>query len=523
VIRRISLVALALLALAACSGGGGAAQRTPSPSPSASAPSSAAVSTSPSGVSSAAPASASPVAWERCPAGFDISSKAQCAILRVPLDRSGKVSGEVPLQLARRSAGKPAQRIGSLLLNPGGPGASTVDSFDFLYDQLSATIRDRFDIVGWDPRGVGHSAPVRCVDDRTLDRLLAASPDLHTTEGLQQVQTDAQTYVKGCERRSGKLLPFIGTLDTAKDMDAVRTAVGDDKATFLGFSYGTELGYAYASLFPERVRALVLDGAVDPTLSLLDHGRSQTIGFQKALDAFLADCASSRSCAWKLTGDAHAAYRELKDKVQASPLPARDTSRVLTESLFVAGVAAALYSKDSWQYLQQGLEAARNGDGTVMLFLSDQLTGRHDDGTYDNLQDAFTTISCRDEPVPDGLKPWLDAAAALKPQAPDFAEEGTVAPTGPGYPCSLFTSRPAAAALPPSITAPPALIVGTTGDPATPFAEAQGMTKAYAGSVLLTRKGEGHTGYGDSACVRKHADRFLLEQVLPPAGTVCTS
>jgi pimeloyl-ACP methyl ester carboxylesterase len=527
--RRVATLLVLGVVLGACSS---SSARDAGPAPaagSAGTPSSPASPASP-GASGSGPAAsgASPSAgpaltWGKCPSGVDASTRAQCATLVVPLDRTGRVAGTVGLQLIRRKATGTSGRLGSLLINPGGPGGSTVTDFDFLYDQLSTKLRERFDVVGWDPRGVGRSSPVRCVSDARLDVLLAESPDTTTPAGVADASAGAKEYVRGCESHSSLRLPFIGTRDTARDMDAIRAAVGDAKTTYLGYSYGTELGYSYASLFPDRVRALVLDGATDPAISLLEHGRQQTIGFQNALYAFLDDCAAQPSCAWKHQGGVRPAFSNLLAQVKLAPLRTTKGNRVLTASLFTTGVAAALYDKEAWGTLQQALESARQGDGTIMLFLADALSGRNANGTYDNLYDAFTTISCLDNPVPDGTQPWIEAAKELRAKAPDFAD-GQLATTGPGYTCSLFNNRPTEPALPPTVTgAPPALIIGATGDPATPLVETQGMARAYQGSVLLTRKGEGHTSYGASDCVRRLADRYLIDVRLPATGTVCGS
>jgi len=442
----------------------------------------------------------------------------QCAVLTVPLDRSHPEARAVGLQVVRRPASG-APRIGSLVLNPGGPGGSAVADFDSLLGQLSPVLRERFDVVGVDPRGVGSSAPVRCLDGPAADAANASSPDPLTPDGLVELQRVARGVAAACQQRSGDLLPFVGTADAARDLDDLRAALGDPGLTYLGYSYGTQLGATYAAMFPTKVRALVLDGAVDPTLDPLSATEVQARGFETALQAFLADCQRRRGdCAWDPGGDLLAAYRAVTARIAAAPLATRDPLRPLTSSLALTGVAAALYSRDTWPYLEQALAAAARGDGGTLLALSDVLDERHPDGTYSSLQASNIAVSCRDVSAPLGTAPYVASYRRLQRSAPDFADLALS-----GYVCAVWPARPTAPPAPLAVRgAPPLLVVGTTGDPATPLSEAVGLVRLLPGSVLLTRDGEGHTGYGASACVRGHADAYLLDPaVLPPAGTVC--
>jgi len=497
------------LAVSACSGGAPAASGAPART---------AATSTPAG-GSPAPVGATSLTWSAC--GGDKDAGDSCARLRVPLDRSQPAGRTLELQLIRRVAGDPRSRLGSLLINPGGPGGSTVDEFDGLVGQLSAGLTRRFDVVGFDPRGVGASEPVRCAEGPQLDRLLADSPDPLTAAGRAQIQRDAQEQVTACEQHSGELLPFVGTVDAAKDMDAIRAAVGDERLSYLGYSYGTLLGATYASLFPDRVRALVLDGAVDPGLAPVAATEVQARGFQSALEAFLADCGrQGQTCRWQPGGDLLAAYRRLADRVRATPMRTADPARPLTLSLLQTGVAAALYRRDSWPILAQALSRAEGGDATVLLRLADLLQERHEDGTYSSLVASNTAVNCRDAASPLGLTPYVDSYRRLQTAAPDFASFALS-----GYTCAIWPARPAVE--PPPLTvrgAPPILVVGTTGDPATPFSEAVGLTGRIAGAVLLTRQGDGHTGYDASQCVRAKVDAYLLDPAsIPPPGTVCGS
>lgn len=464
-----------------------------------------------------------PLRWAACPG--EQAAGDECATLGVPLDRSNPGGRALDLALIRRPASDRQRRIGSLLINPGGPGGSTVKEFDGLTDQLSPGLRARFDVVGFDPRGVGSSAPVRCLNGRALDAALASSPDPLTPEGLAELDRVSREQVAACESQSGDLLPFVGTVDAAKDIDAIRAAVGDDKLTYLGYSYGTFLGATYASLFPDRVRALALDGAVDPALGPIEAAEVQAQGFQQALETFLADCQRRRGgCGWNPGGDLLPRYRELMARIARAPLATGDDARPLTPALALTGVAAALYSRESWTYLEQGLDQADRGQGRVLLALSDFLNERSEDGTYSSLVASNTAVNCRDESAPSGTAPYVASYRRLLASAPDFAVLGIS-----GYLCSLWPTRDAGAAAPapaPALTVrgtPPLLVVGTTGDPATPFREAEALVTVLPGSVLLTRQGEGHTGYGASACIRGHVDAYLIQpSTLPSVGTVCS-
>jgi len=538
-----ALVAGATLTLAGCGGGGGL--RLPDSSRRASVPAAdtggsagAAATSTPTSTSTpvsglaSAPAGSTPtppppppngaaaaLAWGGCPGKQDKSD--QCVRLAVPLDRSAPAGRKIDLALIRRPAGDRGHRLGSLLLNPGGPGGSTVQEFDGLTSQLSPVLRERFDVVGFDPRGVGSSSPVQCLQGKELDALSASSPDPLTPTGVAEVERDARVQVQACSRRSGDLLPFVGTADAARDMDDIRAAVGDDRLTYLGYSYGTLLGATYASLFPRKVRALVLDGAVDPGLGPIEATEVQAVGFETALQTFLADCQRRRStCGWDPGGDLLARYRALAARIAAAPLPTGDQARPLTASLALTGVAAALYSRDSWTYLEQGLAQADRGNGRVLLALADFLNERAEDGTYSSLVASNTAVNCRDESAPRGTAPYVQSYRRLQRTAPDFAALALS-----GYVCAIWPARQPASPAPLTVRgAPPLLVVGSTGDPATPFSEAQALTKRLPGSVLLTRQGEGHTGYGASACVRAKVDAYLVDPAaLPPAGTICPS
>jgi pimeloyl-ACP methyl ester carboxylesterase len=537
-VRVMAVAVAASAAVAACgSPGSNPLVHTPSPSATRSATlepdSPAAGPTSPS----ASPSSASPspagsqeptstpvaITWGSCGKIAGTSGSDQCATMPVPLDRADPAGQQLLLQLVRRKATSTSERVGSLLINPGGPGESTVGEFDDLYGSLSADLTSHFDVVGWDPRGVGLSAPVKCVDGPTLDRLIADSPDPTTASGLNQFVADTKTYVDGCQKNSGALLPHIGTIDSAKDMDVIRASLGDAKLSYLGFSYGTELGMTYAALFPDRVRALVLDGALDPKLDPIAGGETQADGFQNNLIAFFAYCKKlGDGCPWK-TDDPKSAFDTLQAAIPGKKLTDSTGKRTLTLSLFSSGVTAALYDQSSWNLLALALQQAGTGDGRLLFELSDSLSGRASDGTYSNIDDAFTAITCVDGQWPTQVAPYVASYQRLEQRDPEIAG-GYLNAVGPGYTCGTWPVKPVP--VPTSVTgAPPIVIVGTSNDPATPFTEATAMQSEIAGSYLVKRDGNGHTGYSASACVRGYADRYLVNPaVLPPSkNATCTS
>jgi pimeloyl-ACP methyl ester carboxylesterase len=511
--------AAGLAVLTACSSGSGRPSATHTPS--------AAPSTAPASAPSAAPSSAAaaPLQWGPC--GFDgPSSKDQCAVLPVPLDYAKPDGTTIGLQLVRRPAGRQSERVGSLLFNPGGPGASVSDQFDGYVSQFSSDLRDHFDIVGWDPRGVGRSAPVHCASDAELDHFLAIGDDLDVASQRQQFAAAAKQYVDGCAAKSGDLLAHVGTIDTAHDMDRIRAAVGDDKLSFLGFSYGTVYGMTYAHFFPDRVRALALDGAVDPRTSALEDARTQARGFESNIRAFLAHCKSrGSSCAWNVD-DPQQAYVALVNQIRAHPLRTHDKSRPLTLNLFMNGVSLAMYDTQIWPLLERALAQASSGDGTGMLALADELYSRTQDGHYPNELDAFTAISCIDQPFPPQLSAYVTLFDQLEKADPLYTARNAN-PVGPGYTCGIWPVHPPNTSLPTSVpaTVPPVLIVGSSDDPATPFSEALGLQQVIPGSYLLERKGEGHTGYSASTCVQERVDAYLVDPSQLPASkhVVCAS
>lgn len=490
------------------------------------APSSPAAGTGAGGVAVAA-AGAAPVTlagfyaqklhWQACDSGF------QCARLVVPFDYRRPSWRTFSLPVIMLPAKDPAKRIGSLVINPGGPGASGIEYALTSAAQFPAAIRARFSIVSFDPRGAGGSEPaVRCLTGPQLDRYFGTDDAPQTAAQLSAVVAENKLYASQCEKNAGALLPYVGTEDAARDMDVLRAALGDAKLTYLGKSYGTYLGTWYAQLFPGRVRALVLDGAINPDAPALPATATQAQGFQVALRSFATQCMSQPGCPLGQGANVSAGLARLQalvNKANQTPL-ANDLGdgRAADGALLVTGIAAGLYSKGYWPTLRSALTDAFGGDGTLLLELADLLTGRNANGTYSDMDDANTAINCLDRPWPRNLPAWESAAASAAASAPIFGAADIWQSLACAYwpvPAQPLPSFRAAGA-------PPILVVGTTRDPATPYRDAQALSKDLASGVLLGWNGDGHTAYqSGSSCVDNAVNSYLISLSVPRSGTVC--
>ncbi|MFI8002319.1 alpha/beta hydrolase [Streptomyces sp. NPDC086010] len=445
----------------------------------------------------------------------------QCSFMDAPLDYADPDGRTIELALIRAVARNQDRRIGSLIFNFGGPGASgvaTLPSFGTDYD----TLRTRYDLVSFDPRGIGRSEGVECSDDETLDARYEKDGTPDDADEEKAFVEDQKSYIADCEKNSGDELPYVGTTNAARDMDLLRQVLGDDKLYYFGISYGTELGGVYAHLYPKNVGRAVLDAVVDPTEDALESSLGQAEGFQLALDNFAADCAERDDC--KIPG---ATSKEVQDwiagllaKLEKKPVPGLG-ERELTETQATTGIASALYSKETWPLLEQGLDEADGGNGGLLLALADSLNGRSEDGHYDNSNAANTAVNCADSKQRYTLEQTRKALPRFREASPVFGDYlgwGLLACTG--WPVT-------GAWVTPDVSAPgsaPILVIGNTGDPATPYAGAKAMaTELGKGvGVVLTYKGEGHGAYNSgSTCVQKAVDGYLLEGKVPESGTVC--
>jgi pimeloyl-ACP methyl ester carboxylesterase len=467
-----------------------------------------------------------PIRWKSCPghAGW------QCGTLAVPLDYAHP-GPSISIAVNRHPATDRGRRVGALVVNPGGPGVSGVDfAYGALDGLLDPVLVQDFDIVGFDPRGVGASAPIECSDGPTLDRLNHLNPDPRTPAEQAALLAGAKELAGDCERRSGALLPFVATVDVARDMETLREALGETKLTYLGFSYGTLLGATYASLFPTRVRALALDGALDPAVDEGTMSLEQAVAFEQSLDSFLQECATSSACPFVADGapTLRAAFDALVARIAAAPLAAGgDAGRgggtagagVGPGEAFIA-ILGELYEPTDWPALAAELAAAQHGDGSLMLADYDAYVGRLPDGTYSNEEVANVAIDCVDQPNP--TLPQLEAlAASARRQAPYFGGPVVWAAAD----CLDWPVPPVTRTGPLHAPgAPPILVVGSTGDPVTPLPWARALATELGSGVLVTRHGDGHTGYPNSACVRRVVDAYLTTLALPtPAEADCAS
>lgn len=453
------------------------------------------------------------LAWEDCD-GFD------CTMVTAPLDWSDPAAGEIELSVIRSRA-ESADPVGSLLTNPGGPGASGValirDSLSFA---VGDAVRDRFDVIGFDPRGVGGSTAVRCFDAAEMDAYLFDIPQAQrgTDAWAAELLEGHRSFAEACEANSDGILPYITTENAARDMDLLRAVLGDRELYYLGYSYGTFLGATYAKLFPERVGRLVLDGAIDPSVSGLDVGTTQGVGFESALRAYMADCLEDDQCPFRGTvDDAMADLGTLLATVDRTPIPNSD-GRMLGADALMTAIIAALYSPDSWTFLSSALADAMAGDPEAAFLLADFYYNREGGQYLDNSTEAFRAYNCMDYPVDSSPEEEAAAQALLDAKAP------TVAPywAGPD-PCEEWP-YPASGVREPIAAegAAPIVVVGTTNDPATPYEWSVSLAEQLESGVLVTRVGEGHTGYNKgNACVDQAVESYLVDGAAPEDGLRC--
>ncbi|MFC8451341.1 alpha/beta hydrolase [Kitasatospora sp. NPDC057223] len=471
------------------------------------------------------------ITWAACPdpqnENLDTTGL-ECGKLHVPLDYANPGTAALDIALVRLPAAKPDQKVGSLVVNPGGPGGSGLEFVEGSRKDFAGALHNRFDVVGFDPRGTGQSSPVSCLTDAQRDALdQIDSPDDAKARRAQSDQRN-QEYAAACQANSGKLLPFVGTRNTARDVDVLRQALGERKLNYLGISYGTYLGALYAEEFPKNTGHLVLDGAVDPAADPLDESIGQLAGFEKSLRAFAADCVRNHAADCPLGTDPDTAAQKASDYLDTlhdHPLATAD-GRKVNRDLAQLGTIAFLYGdeKTTWPMLRLAFVAAMKAKkGDVFLAGADTYNGRDEKGHYSPQEDAHTAISCADgaapAPSPERIQQVL---AKLKEQAPLFSKD-TAAEDFAVASCAAWPFRTTEA--PHTVRAEgsaPILVVGTTGDPATPYAAAESLAKGFASATLLTREGEGHGAFGaGNACIDLALEVYLIDGTLPAAGTRC--
>jgi pimeloyl-ACP methyl ester carboxylesterase len=376
--------------------------------------------------------------------------------------------------------------------------------------------------VSWDPRGVGQSAPVTCESGQALDRFFSLPAAPSTPAQVAQVVAATKAFDEGCVRRSGlALLRNVSTAETARDLDRIRAALGDSKLTYLGFSYGTFIGTMYAHLFPTHVRAMVLDGAVDPALTTEQEDLQQAEGFETDLGDFLSWCQQQGAgCPLDQAGGAQASFERALERLQEGPVPAGQDHRSVDSGLGLYGLAEGLYSTQTWPQLADALAGVLRDDGSQLLGMADNYTGRNPNGSYQNILEANTAISCLDKPAPTSLAAYEADAVAWAQAAPVFGPSEAWGTLSCAYWPVPPVEQPGPLAAP---GAPPIVVVGSTNDPATPYSWAQALASQLGSGVLVTRVGAGHTGYFFSNCVEQLANAYLVSLKVPRPGTVCPS
>ncbi|MGP4006354.1 alpha/beta hydrolase [Streptomyces sp. 4N124] len=479
--------------------------------------------------------SAQSLSWKDCPAPSQAEGGGgapsplangdewQCSTMKAPLDWDEPKGDTIGIALIRaKASGDESKRIGSLIFNFGGPGGSGVTTLP-AFGEDYAKLRTRYDLVSFDPRGVGRSAPVKCENDQQLDSYFQQDGTPEDATERAELLDITKEFNAACEKNSKKVLPHVRTTDAARDLDLMRQVLGDDKLHYFGISYGTELGGVYAHLFPKNVGRAVFDAVVDPTENPEQGSLGQAAGFQLALDNFAEHCTSQvEDCP---IGDS---AQDVKNRI-AKLLKDLDSKpitgifpRELTQTAATSGIAQALYSQDFWEYLTQGLDQAYDGNGQILMLLSDSLNGRNENGEYSNLTAANISINCADD------KPRY-TPADVERQLPQFRAASPVFGDYLAWSMISCTDWPVAGSADhPDVSAPgaaPILVVGNTGDPATPYEGARKMAQALGKGVgvELTYKGQGHGAYDSkNKCVQSAVNGYLLDGKVPAAGAVCS-
>jgi pimeloyl-ACP methyl ester carboxylesterase len=511
-----------LLVAAACT------KSTPRPAlPPATSSTASTATASPSGASASPSGTVPPVEFADCTDQFRRainnpranSMTFSCGKLPVPLDYSKPTGTTINLFVVKvhSTRQQPSARIGSLLVNPGGPGNSGVNLAAGLVVGLSDAVFDHFDLVGFDPRGVGLSTPLTCITDRQKDQSAALNADVRTPAGRTLARSNADSIARACAAKYGPALAHYNTEETARDMDRIRAAVGDAKLNYLGFSYGTRLGATYAHQFPTRIRAAVLDGAVDPVADELTTDERQVKAFEDAFDQFAADCLKRPACA--VLGNPRSVVTTLIKQADRVPLSSskQGETRKATGGIVTTGVLSALYDQGQWKELGNALIAARRGDAQQLFALADQYNERDaDTGHYSNVLDANLAVNCNDSTlkITDALVATTGAQWIAK--YPIFGANGAASL----YACHAWpkSGHP----LPPASApgSPPIVVIGTVHDPATPYAAAGVMARALGNGVLLSWDGEGHTAYPKTTCITNKVNSYLITAKVP-AGNSC--
>ncbi|WP_395705242.1 alpha/beta hydrolase [Rhodococcus ruber] len=446
------------------------------------------------------------VRWESCDGystdGSDlVGAGFECARVTVPIDYESPEGDTAQVALSRSRA--TGEKIGSLLVNPGGPGASGLGTA-VVAD--GTELAERFDVVGFDPRGIGASTPrIDCLTSEETDAWRQDPVVDMTAEGIARAEQKSREYAARCAERTGTdVLAHVGTRDVVRDMDVIRAALGDAGLNYLGYSYGTRLGSAYAEAFPGNVRAMVLDGALDPQQDPVEEAVRQAAGFQQAFDAFAANCATREDC--PLGADPAAAvarFRSLVDPLIDRPA-ATDDPRGLSYPNAISGVVATLYSPQGWEYLRTGLTELEQGRGDTLLLLADMYEGRFADGSYSNSGEAMAAVRCVDDAAVTDPAVAGELDTRSRAAAP-FLDDGR---TGDRHAVEVDGL-------------PPIVVVSTTEDPATPYQAGVDLAKQLD-AVLVTYRGTQHgVVLSGQWCIDLPVARYLVDLAVPEGDTTC--
>jgi pimeloyl-ACP methyl ester carboxylesterase len=458
------------------------------------------------------------VEWEDC-----TEPSLECATIKAPLKWAKPGGRKISIAIARDKAAKQPAPAGAILVNPGGPGASGIDSLTVLSSMFGAKVKARYDIVAFDPRGVGASSAVRCTAKTSQMHKHLAEWFPNTHDGRVAAKKAARSWGNQCRKLTGPLLGQVDTASAARDMDVIRAVLGQSALTYVGWSYGSKLGSVYAELFPARVGRLVLDGAINPAADAGAAAAAQLKGFESSLGAWAADCVAQGACAVGAAApEVLTAVHDLIQRCATSPLPTGTKGRQLTAALAFTGVLLSLYDDTYWPLLTLGVSNAIHGnDGSVLLMLADAYNSFDGQKYANNMLTANQAINCLDYPSADATQAQaqaaIDAAIAEAPVLGEFWMGNGISQCAHWPYPSTTTPRAVKSA-----TKAPILVIGTTGDPATPYTNAIELTKQLRTATLLTFQGEGHTAYGrGNTCVNAVVDRYLLTGKVPREGRVC--
>ena len=452
-----------------------------------------------------------PIEWDEFNEAVDVTT------IEVPVDYQQPDGPRFELFVARYNALDQDNKIGSLLVNPGGPGFGGTDLAFFAAQIFDRPLLDRFDIIGWDPRGTGESdPPIDCIDDYDPYFTEIDSTPESDAERRELVDT-AQEFARQCIGKNRAIIEHVGTNNSARDIDTIRRALGEDHISYFGLSYGSELGATWATLFPDTVRAAVLDGASDPEADALESSLQQVAGFEASLDTFLARCSADDDCAFHNDGDAEAAFDVLLGELDDDPIPSQPGRPPVNRDVAITAAVQSMYSQSFWPSLERSLAAAQFGDGAGLLALHDTYYQRSADGSYGNELEAFQTISCADTAERLTVEQTDAQAALFSEVAPHLSPEGSAG----GYFCTFFPESTDPRITITGVGAGPIVVIGTTGDPATPFESTVRMSNTLEDGRLVIVEADQHTGYGVNRCVIDVVNDYLIELTAPADETEC--